>query len=439
MITTHDKTPRYNLKAVVQETGLRADTLRAWERRYGLPEPNRTSGKHRLYSQFDIEIFKWLVARRQEGLSISRAADLWHQLIGSGKDPLTDYVKHTPLVLQSFLPNFPSHKIEDYQQQWFNACMSFDELLGQYVLAQAFAVFPVETVCFEVLCKSLFVIGEKWYTGEITIQQEHFASALATRQIEVLLAATPPPTKNGRLIVACPPHEFHTFSPLLISLLLRRQGWDVVYLGANVPLDRFEAAIATVQPKLVIISAQTLYTAATTLDIAQLLQQLRVPLAFGGSIFNTSENILPYIPGYYLGSTLQMVCHKVEQLLASPPHPLQAQQLTPIYQTALKYFTAQQSLVEMEVHKLLSTSFISKYLKTINLELGQGIISALKLGDISLMKKNVEWVHGVLAYQHEEFDQTAVRGYLQIYHQVAQTLLDERAAPIIAWLSEINQ
>jgi DNA-binding transcriptional MerR regulator len=69
------KSPAFNLKAVLRETGLAADTLRAWERRYGLPTPQRTAGGHRLYSQYDIETIKWLIARQAEGLSISRAVD----------------------------------------------------------------------------------------------------------------------------------------------------------------------------------------------------------------------------------------------------------------------------------------------------------------------------------------------------------------------------
>ncbi len=70
-----NQAPTFNLKAVVRETGLKPDTLRAWERRYGLPEPDRTEGGHRLYSQEDIEILKWLIGRQDEGMSISRAVD----------------------------------------------------------------------------------------------------------------------------------------------------------------------------------------------------------------------------------------------------------------------------------------------------------------------------------------------------------------------------
>ncbi len=78
----------FNLKAVVRETGLKPDTLRAWERRYGLPEPGRTEGGHRLFSRRDIETLKWLSARQEEGLSISRAVDLWRTLEARQKDPL---------------------------------------------------------------------------------------------------------------------------------------------------------------------------------------------------------------------------------------------------------------------------------------------------------------------------------------------------------------
>src|SRR5512136_3331090 len=80
--------PTLNLKAVVRETGLKPDTIRAWERRYGIPKPPRTTGGHRLYSQRDIDLLKWMNARQHEGMSISRIVDLWKSLEAEGKDPL---------------------------------------------------------------------------------------------------------------------------------------------------------------------------------------------------------------------------------------------------------------------------------------------------------------------------------------------------------------
>ncbi len=69
--------PIFNLKAVVKETGIKPDTLRAWERRYGMPAPQRTTGGHRLYSQRDVDLLHWLLARQAEGMSISRAVEMW--------------------------------------------------------------------------------------------------------------------------------------------------------------------------------------------------------------------------------------------------------------------------------------------------------------------------------------------------------------------------
>ena len=63
----------FNIKAVVKQTGLNPATLRAWERRYGFPNPHRTAGGHRQYSQHDIDTLNWLIARQEEGVSISHA------------------------------------------------------------------------------------------------------------------------------------------------------------------------------------------------------------------------------------------------------------------------------------------------------------------------------------------------------------------------------
>jgi len=141
-----DDTPVYNLKAVVLETGLKPDTLRAWERRYGLPTPNRSDGGHRLYSERDIQVLKWLVARQQAGLSISRAAELWQRLSESGQDPaeMPEYapahrLAHAPLMLAG-------QALEDLRSAWVQACLAFDEQRAEAALNQALAQSPVENV-----------------------------------------------------------------------------------------------------------------------------------------------------------------------------------------------------------------------------------------------------------------------------------------------------
>ena len=107
MIST---TPAFNLKVVLKETGIAADTLRAWERRYGLPMPQRSAGGHRLYSQRDIETIKWLMKRQAEGLSISRAVDLWNEQLTLGTDPLAGTI---PTLLASTPVNLAQYQASD--------------------------------------------------------------------------------------------------------------------------------------------------------------------------------------------------------------------------------------------------------------------------------------------------------------------------------------
>ena len=82
--------PLYNLNVVVKKTGLKPPTIRAWEKRYGLPRPERTTGGHRQYSQRDIDTLNWLITRQEEGMSISHAVKLWRTLNNQGDDPLYD-------------------------------------------------------------------------------------------------------------------------------------------------------------------------------------------------------------------------------------------------------------------------------------------------------------------------------------------------------------
>src|SRR5215216_6933900 len=170
-------TPAFNLKVVLKETGLTADTLRAWERRYGLPVPQRSAGGHRLYSQRDIETIKWLMKRQAEGLSISRAVDLWNEQTASGTDPLAAAQQATSTTLP--IPYQPDTTLGTLRARWIEACMDFSESAAEQTLNHAFSMFPVEAVCLEVLQKGLSEVGERWYQNLSTVQQEHFASALA--------------------------------------------------------------------------------------------------------------------------------------------------------------------------------------------------------------------------------------------------------------------
>jgi len=427
---------KFNLKAVLQETGLKPDTLRAWERRYGLPQPERSSGGHRLYSQRDIDIIKWLIARQGEGLSISRAVDLWRSLDSEGQDPLqmAEFAPSEAAFVPASLPE--GEALAELRRAWTSACLAYEERKAEQVLTQAFALYPVEVVCVELLQKGLNEVGEGWYQGQVTVQQEHFASELAARRLEALLASTPPPTRPERILIACPPQEEHTFSALLLTLFLRRRSWDVVYLGANVPIGRMDSAITNTKPRLVILPAQQLHTAASLLEMAHFLKERQVPLAYGGLVFNMLPALRAQIPGYFLGERLDEAPMVVEQILSSPGPMPPGEPISEVYQHALTQFRERQGLIDAYVWRSMDPAQEGREnYTTANTHLALNIKAALSLGDMDLLGVDIEWVEGLLG--NHRLPSELLYDYLDVYRQAAKSHLDEHGAPVIDWLEHV--
>jgi DNA-binding transcriptional MerR regulator len=436
LVAATQQTPTFNLKAVLKETGLKPDTLRAWERRYGLPQPERSPGGHRLYSQRDIDIIKWLMTRQQEGLSISRAVDLWGSLESEGQDPLEMAEFVTPEAASAAVSLPEGEALAELRRGWTSACLAYDERNAEQFLTQAFALYPVEVVCLELLQKGLTEVGAGWYRGEVTVQQEHFASELAMRRLAALLAGTPPPTRPERILIGCPPQEEHTFSPLLLALFLRRRSWDIVYLGANVPVGRLESAITSTKPRLLILSAQQLHTAASLLDVARFLQERQVPLAYGGLVFNLVPALRDRIPGYFLGERLDEATGMAEQVLSSPGPMPPGEVISEVYQHALTNFHERQGLIEAEVWGAMDPSGLGReHLTIANTHLALNIMAALKLGDMNFLGVDADWVEGLLG--NYRLPRQLLYEYLDVYRQAAKAHLDEGGAPVVDWLEGV--
>jgi MerR family transcriptional regulator, light-induced transcriptional regulator len=418
--------PTYNLKAVVRETGINAETLRAWERRYGLLKPDRTPGGHRVYSLRDIQMLKWLVSRQAEGLSISRAVELWRGLEESGQDPLlSDSLSRvTPAENDGYL--------EEYRRRWIKACLDFNESEAEQILSQAFSIAPIDTVCIEVLQNGLRGIGEKWYAGEATVQQEHFASALATRRLHALISATPAPSRPGHILVACPPFEDHEFGLLLITFLLRRRGWNVVFLGANVPIARLESTVKATSPILAILASQTLPGAAALMDMANVLDRQGILVAYGGLIFNVTPEVRSRIRGSFLGEEIKDAPQQVENILARKPELDQTQPIPSEYVQLGALIAEKQPLIMSEV-----TSILRSYDPDLDIDIAhdsfrEHLLAALELGDINYLNNSMAWVEKLLI-NHGMTPQMLHR-YLEVYYQSAEKHLEGRGNIILSWL-----
>lgn len=429
--------PVYNLKAVLKETGLNADTLRAWERRYGMPSPQRTAGGHRLYSEHDIALIKWLVARQNEGLSISRAVEMWREQSANGKDPLESMpgVRPPGIPQAIYLP--PETGIDSLRSQWLAACLNFNEIAAEQTLNQAFSLYPVEVVCSELLARGLTEIGTLWYENRASVQQEHFASGLAMRRLDALIAAAPTPTRPHTLLVGCPPNEWHTFGGLLLTLFLRRRGLNVIYLGANVPHDRFEETLTAIQPTLVVLISQQLRTAANLQQTASLLSAHGATVVYGGRIFSIQPGLKESIPGHYLGDSLEDGIERIESLLvtrADAPRPgLPSNK----HLETLKAFIVKRPLVENSVNEGLQPFGIKpEHFASANIFLGDNIAAALQLGDLNFIDTELDWLETLIKVHH--IPPEAVAGYLKVYADAVEHHMPEHGRLISNWLEQAS-
>ena len=430
--------PTYNIKVVLNQTGIAADTLRAWERRYGLPVPQRTKGGHRLYSDYDIETIKWLMDRQNEGLSISRAVDLWNEQIASGSDPLAGVASTDSISPLAVPPVSPDSTLASLRADWVSACSDFDEVIAEQILNQAFSLFPIEAVCIELIQKGMSDIGNLWYENKVSVQQEHFASSLAMRRLDALLSAAPAPTRKETILVGCPAGEWHTFTPLMISLFLRRRGYKVIYLGANVPADRFVETVKDTKANLVLLVAQQLVSAATLQGTANALSNKDIPIAFGGRIFNLRPTLKDYIPGYFLGNEIGSAISEIEKVLNSKNLPKAVKVASQIHAVAHQAFLSKRTKIEATLKEMVQPLAISPdEINTSIHFLGDHIASALQLGDMSHVSAEIDWLRMLLASHATNPEQLGE--FMDSYSKAVDEHINGQGKPIFEWLQEQNQ
>jgi len=427
-----NQTPIYNLNVVLKLTGLKADALRAWERRYGLPQPKRTSGGHRLYSDYDIETIKWLQARQSDGLSISRAVDLWNEILNAGRDPLAEMLSANGSETNSAF--VPAPRIDILRMNWQEACLHFDGVKSEEIINHAFDIFPTEVVCRDILQKGLSSLGQMWYQGQVSMQQEHFASAMATRRLESLITATPNPTRAQTLLIGCPPEEWHTFPLILLNLQLRRFGYKVVYLGANTPIEQFLDTAGIIKPNLVVLAAQQLTTAVTLKKVAQLLHVQRIPLAFGGLIFNRIPELHKKIPAFFLGDHLDRVVPIIERIISGEfPFPAAINEVNS-YLSLSESFKTNRPLVENElVDMMKKEGFRKELVEDINEYFGIRLSAALDFGDLNLLNVDLDWVQGLLSWRQNEKEN--LFAYFKAYSYSLRKILGSKSSPITKWIA----
>jgi MerR family transcriptional regulator, light-induced transcriptional regulator len=303
--------PLFNTKAVAQQTGIAAPTLRAWERRYMILSPERAQNDYRLYSERDIAIIRWLKEHIDAGMSISQAIALFRHL----EEEHTQLHQSTSPSQGKSSPT--TNDMHFVQVRLLDAFTKLDEDTASSLMASMLAIYPIEQVCTKLVTPTLWEIGRLWEQGLIPVSIEHFASAFFHGFLTNLLHVTPTNTMNPLVIACCAPGEVHELAPLMLSLLLRRAGLHVAYLGQSIETEGLLQTARKLSPALICVSVTLISALEAVVELGQKLQELPPPhpaFIYGGQVFEQHADLIAQVSGVYVDGDMQIIITQLRRM-----------------------------------------------------------------------------------------------------------------------------
>lgn len=291
-----DYLPIYNIKAVSGMLDLLPVTLRAWERRYGLPSPHRGEQGYRLYSPYDLRLLRWLKQQNDTGMSIGQAVKYLNELRNNGIDPAQD----TYDIADEIEEPVNNVSLEVLSRHFQQHLMNYRNEAASDILRRAFSIYNVDQVLINVIQNSLVNLGEAWHRGEIPIAIEHFATQFCEQHLMGMFYSSMLPTREGTIFAACAPGEMHQIGVLSLVVMLRWRGWDVKYFGQNLSLERILETLNVIQPNVLLFTATTKESALALKPLSAILEKYTYekPLVFiGGQAFKNNPEIIHQMPG----------------------------------------------------------------------------------------------------------------------------------------------
>lgn len=287
------KTGKYTVNQVEERTHVPAGTLRQWERRYGVPLPERSDSGYRLYSEDDLRSIEAMKDHIADGVPASRAAEL---------------------VRRAQLPDHGAHPAEHLRSKLVEALAALDEEAADRVLGEAHALHPVETVIGDVIAGAMVDVGERWHEGTLATTTEHFASSYVQGWLRHLMSLSAAHAFGPAVIVACAPHDQHELGALMLAVLLRRAGYRVFYVGANTPVEDLRAMAEGVRPDCVMVSASSPESIALLVQRKGFLRGLAPHLVFGGAAFDADPSRAEALGGIYLADDVRDAVTRLDAL-----------------------------------------------------------------------------------------------------------------------------
>lgn len=285
----------YNIKQAAARAGVTVPVLRAWERRYGIVNPARSTGGYRQFDEDSVARVRTMRTLVDEGWSPSAAA----AAILDGSAPVRD---ESP----SSLTGAPSGARTSGAAQgtgpaeaaaltarFLASARALEPDAITAVLDDLFARGSFERVATDLLFPALEALGEAWAAGQVTVAGEHMASSAVQRRLgQALEAAGSADGRAARVVVGLPPGGRHELGALAFAIAARRAGLPVTYLGADLPVDDWLAA--TGGASAAVIGVVTARDRNASIELARRLLEANPGLvvALGGRAAQAAPGII---------------------------------------------------------------------------------------------------------------------------------------------------
>ncbi|MEC4748147.1 MerR family transcriptional regulator [Methylomicrobium sp. Wu6] len=252
MTDIKDNSGQYLISTVSKRSGVKTELVRAWERRYQAVVPTRTAGGHRVYTDQDIARLTLLNQATRYGHSISRIAryslDELRKLLQGEK------AAAPAKPLQPLNGNGSKSLAEAYIHKCYAEVTAFDARTLESLFENAIVELGIQNFIEDLLDPLLTLIGERWKTGELRPVHEHMASSIIRSLTYILRNNSPCSPAAPRMVVTTPLGQLHELGALLAAIIAELKGWQVTYLGANLPAEEIAAAVKFTDAAAVTIS-----------------------------------------------------------------------------------------------------------------------------------------------------------------------------------------
>src|SRR4051794_190198 len=264
--------PLIRIGELSRRLGLSVDRLRAWERRYELLQPVRTSGGFRLYSRADELRVRAMRGHLAEGLSAAEAA-------------------RAALAADASAPADPAAGVAHMRHDLSLALTEFDAMRAHGLIDRLLAELGADGAIREVILPLLRDLGERWARAEVDVGQEHFASRLLEARLLALLRGSDRGA-GPMALLACAPGELHTLGLVSFGIALRNRGWRVTYLGADTPIASIRRTADELSPAIVVLSAAMPgHFASVEPELRELAATVRLAVAGAGAGRSLADRI----------------------------------------------------------------------------------------------------------------------------------------------------